>query len=206
MLSENFVKSAETTLPADLNETQAAVWPLLLALLRAVKQLQIELGESVLVSGSGPMGQVMAQLASIAGAGRVVGLASEPNLPAAERIIWTGDFEQVGQLLPQSQADVLIETTSDPAKLEKCLALVRSGGRILVLASSTAGQANFDFYPHLHRRSLTLKSLTFQAALAETAPTDLASEREADFIIHLLGSGRINLANLTGWNDDNPKH
>lgn len=198
MPSENVVKSPETTLPSNLDETQAAAWPLLLALLRALKQIQIELGESVLVSGNGPVGQIMAQLASIVGAGRVVGLVSDSNQPAAERIVWTGDFEQVGQLLPHGQADVLVETSGDPAKLEKLLACVRGGGRVLLLASSAAGQANFDFYPHLHRRSLTLKNLTLQAALAEVAPTGLVGEREAGFIAHLLRSGRLNLANLTG--------
>lgn len=198
MLSEIIVKSAETALPSNLDETQAAAWPLLLALFRAVKQIQIELGESVLVSGNGPVGLVMAQLASIAGAGRLVGLASDSNQPATERIVWTGDFEQVGQLLPQGQADVLIETTGDPAKLEKLLACMRGGGRVLLLTSNAASQANFDFYPHLHRRSLMLKSLTLQAVLAEAAPTDLAGERETGFLAHLLRSGRMNLADLTG--------
>lgn len=197
MQSENVIIPTETTGLATPDETQAATG-VLLALLRAIKQIQIELGESVLVSGNGPVGQVMAQFASIVGAGRVVGLASDSNQPAAERIVWTGDFEQVGQLLPHGQADVLIETSGDPANLEKGLALVRSGGRILLLASSAASQVNFDFYPHLHRRSLTLRSITLQAALAEVAPTGLVGEREAGFIAHLLHSGRLNLANLTG--------
>lgn len=192
MQSENVIIPTETTGLATPDETQAAAG-VLLALLRAIKQIQIELGESVLVSGNGPVGQVMAQFAGIAGAGRVVGLASDSNQPAAERIVWTGDFEQVGQLLPQGQADVLIETTGDPAKLEKLLACVRGGGRVLLLSSSATGSANFDFYPHLHRRSLTLKSITLQNLMAEVGPTGLAGERETDFMTHLLRSGRLNL-------------
>lgn len=194
MQSENVTILTETASFATPDETQAAAG-VLLALLRAIKQIQIELGESVLVNGNGPVGQTVAQLASIAGAGRVVGLADQGSVQTdSVRVAWTSDLDKAVEYLPRGQADLLIETSGNVAQLEKLLASVRGGGRILWLGSA-AGTANFDFYPHLHRRSLSLKSITFQAALAEAGHDRLKDERESGFISHLLRSGQLNLPN-----------
>lgn len=190
MQSEKVINPTEIAIH---DETQA-VAEALLALLRAIKQIQIELGESVLVSGNGPVGQALAQLASIAGAGRVVGLADEGSVQTGSvGVVWTSDPDKAVEYLPRGQADLLIETSGNPAQLEKLLASVRGGGRILLVGSGAAGTANFDFYPHLHRRSLTLKSVTLQAALAETGDDRLKDEREANFVSHLLRSGQLNM-------------
>ncbi|NJN98801.1 MAG: zinc-binding dehydrogenase [Anaerolineales bacterium] len=190
MQSENVFNPNETAgLSADYDELQTAA----VALLRAVKLIQIELGETVLVSGNGPVGQAVAQLARIAGAGRVIGLTDDGSVQTDDtQVVWMTDLGKVAEHLPQGQADLLIETSGNPAQLEKLLACVRGGGRIL-LVGSIAGSANFDFYPHLHRRSLTLKSVTLQAALAETGDDRLKDERESNFVSHLLRSGQLNM-------------
>jgi hypothetical protein len=107
-------------------------------LVRALRHAQIELGEEVVVLGSGLEADVVAELARRAGA-------------LAVRVLAPGDYKAA----PERSADAVI-LMADIESLKDGLALVRNQGRALVLASAGRGRIDFDLYPDLHKRSIRL--------------------------------------------------
>jgi NADPH:quinone reductase-like Zn-dependent oxidoreductase len=187
--------------PDDVDTSQAAYWALLVALVRSIKWLQIELGESVLVLGGGLVGSLAAQLSLVAGAAAVVGVdhrrvvnaevpqACESGLP----LTWVADPETLQGGLPRGEVDVLIDVLGDFGRLYRMLSLVRVGGRAMSLAANDATPVDFDFYPNIHRRSLRLSSSTLQAGLCHNSRGAESSTRETAFIEYLLQGNRLGL-------------
>jgi len=182
-----------------LDADQAACWALLITLLRSIKRLQIEIGESVLVLGGELVGCLAAQLAMVAGAGLVVvygpgrqidgwGLDSRSLGPAPE---WVVDRNALVDALPGGKADILVDTWGDSSQLADLLLLVREGGRALSLAEEGAALGDFDFYPNIHRRSLKLTSSTLCLAGLQDSDGPANYAQEAEFLGHLLQGGRV---------------
>ena len=186
------------SVPDDVDADQATFWALFTALVRFARKLQIEIGESVLVLGGGLTGQLCAQLVVAAGAARVVGI--DFNNPYHESggpeptPMWVTDQNALQKALPGREVDVLIDVLGDFKQLYDLLPLVRVGGRALLLGVNDATPIDFDFYPNIHRRSLTLIGATLRAALQQHPAGEMTTAREAAFINHLLKNGRVNPA------------
>src|SRR5919199_6054313 len=112
----------------------------LVTALHAVDIARIRLGESVVVLGVGPVGQSMAALASLSGAGEIIAVG-EPrarldfalrmgatatlalDMPAEARLA-------TARALTRGRgADVVLEATGSPTAVSQALDLVRDGGR-----------------------------------------------------------------------------
>jgi NADPH:quinone reductase-like Zn-dependent oxidoreductase len=185
--------------PDGVEPGQATYWALVVALVRSLGALEIEIGERVLVLGGGLLGRLAAQLAWFAGATCVVGLdlddSTEP-LHESPPLMWVTE-DRARTLLAQEPADVLIDVLGDWDRMNRWLLLVREGGRALSLralgpgpAAREAGMTDFDFYPGVHRRSIKLFNGTLSSALRQRA----VDVREAGFVHHLIGS-RLDLDN-----------
>src|SRR5258706_7776176 len=139
--------------------------------LHAVERAGIELGDTVVVQGSGPVGLNAAIFAQLSGASRVLvvgapaarldsarALGAEETLdigvetePAA-RVAW------VRQRTRGRGADVVIEATGNPKALPEGLEMLRDAGRYVVVGHYTdAGDVAVNPHRHLNRRHATVR-------------------------------------------------
>jgi L-iditol 2-dehydrogenase len=137
---------------------------------RAVERADIEIGSSVLVLGSGPVGLAATAFARLAGAGKVlVTGAPESRLAAAEEmeadatmdISGSQAKDRVAWSREQTQGrgpDVVIEAAGRPEAAVEALEIVRDGGTVVVAGQYTdAGDAVFNPHHHLNRKQLDVR-------------------------------------------------
>lgn len=121
-------------------------------IVRAVKKSRLRLGESVLVLGGGPIGNLHVQLARAVGAAPVI--VSEPNPGRAEWARRSGadlvvrDPSALRAAVLEATdgrgADLVIESVGLPALYEQAFDLVRPGGRVLAFGlTDAAAQARY---------------------------------------------------------------
>lgn len=121
-------------------------------IVRAVKKSRLRLGESVLVLGGGPIGNLHVQLARAVGAAPVI--VSEPNPGRAEWARRSGADIVVSdpaalraavlEATGGRGADLVIESVGLPALYEQAFDLVRPGGRVLAFGlTDAAAQARY---------------------------------------------------------------
>jgi L-iditol 2-dehydrogenase len=166
--SEEAVLAAERAFPlprgAALDEANF-VEPLACCL-TAVQNAHLAVGATVLITGAGPMGLMLLQLARRGGAARV--LVSEPNQPrrdlarqlgADEAIDPTRESlaEAVAAFTRGNGVDAAFETAGHPAPLDDCLHAVADDGTVVLVGVSPASaRLELPIYP-FHRRNLTLR-------------------------------------------------
>jgi 2-desacetyl-2-hydroxyethyl bacteriochlorophyllide A dehydrogenase len=138
-------------------------------IVRAIKKSRLRLGESVLVLGAGPIGNLHIQLARQVGAAPVI--VSEPNEGRAQwarqsgaDIVVTDAVRLHAAVMDATEgrgADLVIESVGLPALYEQALDLVRPGGRVLAF-----GLADQSAKAHYHPFKLVLKELGLQGSVA----------------------------------------
>lgn len=132
-----------------------SVLPPALSLALAFRRSGVELGECALVLGDGFLARLACAVASAVGY-RVV-QASEAS------------GEEAGD---PTRADVVIETTAVPTRLEWAAARCRDWGRVYALGGALTS-VPLNYYAHVHRRALTLTQVpdrpVFCAGEAEIA-------------------------------------
>ncbi len=136
----------------------------------AVERAGIELGDTVVVQGSGPVGLNAAIFAQLRGAERVfvVG-APRARLEAALRL-GAAEVLDLGQV-PRAEdrvafvrdrtagrgADVVVEASGNPAAVVEGLEMVRDAGRYVVVGQYTdAGEVSLSPHRHVNRRHATI--------------------------------------------------
>jgi threonine dehydrogenase-like Zn-dependent dehydrogenase len=131
----------------------------------ALFSTEIAAGDTVVVQGCGPVGLACAMLATLRGAASVtvIGgpaerLALAEQIGAGDRYLSIDELDadgRVGAVLAATRAgqgaDVVLECTGVPASVPEGLAMVRKGGRYLVLGQYTdVGEVPIN--PHLITR------------------------------------------------------
>jgi threonine dehydrogenase-like Zn-dependent dehydrogenase len=160
----------------------------LVTALHAVDRAEIRLDQSVVVLGAGPVGQSIAALARLSGAGEVIVIgAPDDRLAYARRMgatetIGLGDSdsregararrregnkgsetERVGRvrgMLGGRGADVAIEASGAPEAVSHALDMVRDGGRVVVCGHYTDNGA-VEIHPHfqVNRKHVELRGV-----------------------------------------------
>lgn len=138
---------AVVPLPAAMPIEEGAMVEPLSCIVRAFRKSHLRLGESVLVIGAGPIGQMHLQLALRSGAAPVIVI--EPNVQRAQLAKDLGaDFvvTDAAQLEATVRAatdgrgvDVAIESVGSTELYERALAMIRSGGRVIAFGLAKPG-------------------------------------------------------------------
>jgi threonine dehydrogenase-like Zn-dependent dehydrogenase len=145
-------------------------------------------GTTALVTGAGPMGQMVAQLTRLAGARVLVSdpdpacraLASELGAAAVVDPLRESLADAVAAFGGDDGVDVALETAGQPAALADCLQSVRPSGTVIMVGVNAA-DASIPFpLWRFHRRQLKLQGVygaggvgTFRAAVAMLPQLDL---------------------------------
>jgi threonine 3-dehydrogenase len=161
-------------------------------------------GMTALVTGAGPMGQMVAQLTRLAGARVLVSdpdercraLALELGAVAAVDPLRERVADAVRAFAGEDGVDVALETAGLPAPLGDCLQAVRPGGTVIMVGVN-AFDATLDFpLWRFHRRQLKLQGVygsggvaTFRAAVALLPRLELTR-----MISHRFGLAEIDAA------------
>jgi len=137
--------------------------------LHAVERAEVELGDTVLVLGSGPVGLSVVIFALMRGALRVLCIgAPEQRLEAARGLgaaalnFETNDERARGQwVLEQTEgrgADVTIEATGSPAAVVQAMRYTRDAGRVCVVGQYTDhGEVSFNPHLELNKKHLSVR-------------------------------------------------
>ncbi|NGN44654.1 zinc-binding dehydrogenase [Mesorhizobium sp. CGMCC 1.15528] len=180
-------------LPDSVTDAQGAMVEPAAVAVQSVDRGGVRTGDTVLVTGGGPIGVLVAMAADAAGAARVVmsetspgrrarlenlGVASlllDPRSEGFRQMVRDTTIEGVG-------VDVAIECSGSAVALEQCLDLVRPLGSVVVTGVIHGG-AKVDPFQWL------LKGLTIQASLAY--PTDIWPR-----VLAMIASGKLPVEKL----------
>jgi L-iditol 2-dehydrogenase len=171
-------------------EHASFVEPLSCAVL-GVKQIGIELGDTVAIIGAGAQALMQLQLVRAAGASRVIVIGrSHGRLETAKElgadvVFSTLDHDPVQYVRDLTRgygADVVIESAGNPKTWELALLMARKGGRVLQYSGLPGGtQVPFDA-THLHYGDVTMMGSFHH------------TPRTVENALRLLESGQVNVA------------
>jgi L-iditol 2-dehydrogenase len=142
----------------------------LLTAVHGIERSQIQLGDTVVVQGTGAVGLSLVALARIAGAGTIVAIgAPEDRLALATRMgadvvlnleTTTREerLERVLSLTSGQLADVVIEAAGAANAIEEGPNLARSGGRYVIVGHYTnVGDSRINAHEQINRKHLEIR-------------------------------------------------
>jgi 2-desacetyl-2-hydroxyethyl bacteriochlorophyllide A dehydrogenase len=176
-------------LPAAMPFEHAAFIEPLACAVRGQQRIEVDLGETVLIIGAGPMGVAHAALSRLRGAGRII--VFEPSGTRRARAHANGSDVELDPLAGGADdfvrdatggrgPDVVIEAVGRPQTYLKAIQLVRRGGRVLAFGAAPP-QTTIELKPF----DLNVKELTIVGSYAGTNET-------WPMAIDLIASGRVN--------------
>lgn len=165
-----------------------------------------ELGEAVVVTGMGIVGQLAATFAGLSGAVPVIGVDLDDFRlqKARERgvdvCINPGKESDVAEAVRRhcvaDGADLVIEATGKPSVYPMALTLPRLGGRLLALGSPR-GSVEVSFFAEVHLREVTVLG-AHQPKTPDEA--DLyypwSKRRDRDLVLRLMNEGKLPIEDL----------
>ena len=165
-----------------------------------------ELGEAVVITGMGIVGQLAASFAKLSGAVPVIavdldefrlGKARSRGVDVCINPENVSDVAgEVRRHCVTDGADVVIEATGVPAVYPMALTLPRLGGRLLALGSPR-GSVEVSFFAEVHLREVTILG----AHQPKTPDEDgmyypWSKRRDRDLVLRLMGEGKLPIEDL----------
>jgi len=164
-----------------------------------VRQGNVTLGEKVVVLGLGLIGQFAAQLCRLAGARPVIGVDLIPERvriaeAAGIRAINANQedaVQMVRDLTSGRMAEVVVESTGNPAVMRLILSLAAEGGRV-VLLGCLRGKIEIDAYSTIHRKGISLIGANDRLSIHPYTLRDpWTRQRNLDVVLTLLADGSL---------------
>ncbi len=126
-------------IPPDLSDVEAALIEPLAVCIHAARMSRLQIGDTVVVTGAGPIGLLMAMVARAAGAAQVIVTEVAPVRIASARglgftILNAADTDVVKQVLELTDrrgTDIVFEATGHPSVAPYLLDLVKIRGQIV---------------------------------------------------------------------------
>ena len=151
-------------LPDAVTDRQAAVLEPAAVALHALRRGRVRAGDTVAVVGAGPIGLLIAQIARIAGARRViVSDVSETRLSMSLDLGATDIVNAACENLATvaNGVDVAFEAVGIQSTLDGALASVRKGGRVVLVGLSN-GQISLDGFDIVNRELELIASVGYR--------------------------------------------
>jgi len=192
--------------PNDVPDEAAALFALAIISLNGVRRAKIQLGESAVVFGLGPIGVWAAQFARLCGARPIIGvdlIAQRREL--AERIKAV-DFaldgadphlsERIAEMTKGRMADVVFEVTGNQRAIPDEVKVLRRKGRFIIL-SSPRGKTAFDFHDWCNWISISIIGAHTASHPPHENPDDpWTRERNTELFFELVRRGEVATSEL----------
>jgi len=161
----HIVKQNTHEIPSHVSFRQAAVIEPLACVVHGIELAEINVADTVVVIGAGPIGLLHLQLAKRSGGRLMVSDLSRQRLDAArvlgvDHVIEAGKEDQVKkvkELTDGKGADVVIEAAGLPETWEKAVAMTRPGGTTLLFGGCKSATTITVDTGTLHYGELTLR-------------------------------------------------
>lgn len=169
VVPERIVHRNTYVLPDHLSFAEAALLEPLACAVHGIDEINVRLGDTVVVNGAGPIGLMFVNLATLQGA-RVIScdlsderLAAARHFGAVETINATrvaDQVEAVRALTAEGRgADIAIEAVGMPDVWEKTVRMARKGGLVLLFGGARSGTSISIDTVLLHYSELTIKGI-----------------------------------------------
>ena len=173
--------------------------------LQGVRRARLKLGESVVVYGLGPIGNMALQFARLSGATPIIAVDTSDFrlsfVPDAPDIIKVNPLKQnvkevVEKATKGRMADVVFEVTGVASLIPKEFEALHNQGRFIVL-SSPRGKTEIDFHDLCNRPSFEIIGAHQESQPAfETLDNPWTHERNIELFLDLVAAGKIDAAKL----------
>lgn len=187
-----------TKVPENVEPDTASAFRLASISLQGIRKADIQIGDQTAVLGLGPIGNLAAQLAYVAGAGEVAGfdfLEWRRELGKRCGILKTEpDGEQY-----QNTFDVVIEATGVPQAVNTALKMVKPLGKVVLLGSTRGNTEGVNFYRDVHRKGIQIIGAHEMHRAKEEEDSFghfRTHKKDEETIISLLAQNRIKLKEL----------
>jgi L-iditol 2-dehydrogenase len=155
-------------IPSGVSFEEAAMVEPLACVLRGLHEAGVEIGDTVVVIGGGPIGLMFVQVAKLTGC-KVISVVKRDSQVAAARHLGADDVVQITKvkdaveavraLSPERRgADVVIEAVGRPEAWEWSIDMVRKGGTVNFFGGCAAGSKVALDTDRLHYSEVTLKA------------------------------------------------
>ncbi|MBO5240101.1 MAG: zinc-binding dehydrogenase [Clostridia bacterium] len=173
--------------------------------LAAIRKVNLEIGESLLVMGLGILGQLAVMLAKAAGAYPVI--ACDPVVERREEALNNGadyafdpfdkDFVKQVKAVSDGGVKTAIEVTGVGAGLDETLDCMAKLGRVALLGCTRNSDFSIDYYHKVHSPGITLVGAhTSARPNYESYPSYFTHEDDIKTVLRLCGGGRLPIKNL----------
>ena len=173
--------------------------------LAAIRKVNLEIGESLMVMGLGILGQIAVKLARIAGACPVI--ACDPVKERREQALKNGadyafdpfdkDFAQKVKAVADGGVKTAIEVTGVGAGLDETLDCMARFGRVALLGCTRDSNFNIDYYHKVHGPGITLVGAHTNArASRESSHGNYTHNDDIKAILKLCANGRLTLRDI----------
>jgi len=189
-------------MPAGLSFDAAAFSEAVSCAIHAIDRAEIKVGQSVAVIGGGTQGQMLVQLAKIAGAAEIIMITRSQekldlarNFGATQSICASGTdvTKKVLEITENQGVDISIEAVGSSETVEQAIGLVKRGGRVIVFGFTPEGQ-KASFLPF----EVLFKELTIMGSWVNpyTFPRAILLLAGKKIDVEPLLSERIDLDNI----------
>ena len=173
--------------------------------LSAVRKTKLELGESCMVMGLGPLGQLAVMLARVGGAYPVI--ACDPIEERREEALKNGadytfdplerGFAEKVKALTGGGVRTAIEVTGVGAGLDETLDCMAKMGRVALLGCTRNSDFSIDYYRKVHGPGISLIGAhTLARPSVESYPSHFTHEDDIKTVLNLCAGGRLPIKNL----------
>jgi 2-desacetyl-2-hydroxyethyl bacteriochlorophyllide A dehydrogenase len=174
-------EDAVIKIPDELSDEEGALIEPLAVCIHAAHMSRLQVGDSVVVTGAGPIGLLMAMVARASGAAKVIVTEVAPSRIDVARelgltVLNAADenlVEQVSELTKGRGGDVVFEATGHPSVAPYLLKLVRIRGQIVGPVPIDLRALNFHEVDLIGSRVYTLEDFDRAVSLATEGRVDL---------------------------------
>lgn len=187
--------------PEGVADEDAALFALAIIALNGVRRAKVQLGESVVVFGLGPIGIWAAQFARLCGARPVIGVDLMAHRRALAEHIKAVDAaldgaapdlaDQIARWTKGRMADIVFEVTGNAQAILDEVKVVRRQGRLIIL-SSPRGKTPFDFHDWCNWTSISIIGAHTSSHPPHENPDDpWTRERNTELFFELVRRGEV---------------
>lgn len=202
IVHENQVVKIEDTA---LSLEEAAVSFIATFPLAAIRKVDLEIGESLMVMGLGILGQIAVKLARVAGACPVI--ACDPIKERREEALQNGadyafdpfdkDFAEKVKAVSAGGVKTAIEVTGVGAGLDETLDCMAKFGRVALLGCTRNSDFSIDYYHKVHAPGITLVGAHTDArAELESSHGNYTHADDIQAVLKLCAKGRLVLRDI----------
>jgi L-iditol 2-dehydrogenase len=167
-IPKRIVESNMLAVPPDVSYEEAAMVEPLACVLRGLHETGVEIGDTVVVIGGGPIGLMFVQVAKAIGCNVICVVKRDSQVAAAKHMgahdvvqitKVTDPIESVRAITPDKRGgDVVIEAVGRPEAWEWAIEMVRKGGTVNFFGGCAAGSKVQLDTNRLHYSEITLKA------------------------------------------------